>query len=774
MQTLLGAHFHQTLLFDDVSLNLNPGGIVTVSGKNLNVRQNGVEADSNGVGKSVLFSSLSNVLYERGALHESAKSKKDLYGDAIGCSRVFHRTEDGVEYCYEQSKSGRYTVYENGKPLKHDKVANSVTTMQTLLPISEDAWHHLVVLSSSHPTPFLMAKPEARRSFFSTLFNFSYYDELLLLAKKQISEKSKIASKLEGYASSIETMRNSLSQIEDVDEDQLNEDVETLQELQERLNATISITEFGRVTKRITELEADLEDDAVDEDVLTKANLYLEKTAHSVENLAEEVAAARSAQKAWREYLEDKEEFETCVKQLSSELDLSDNPSVDELNALLELATHDVATAQVSSLSAVQALGLNKKAIKEFRRDYKTYTELKSQASDLKRALDANKKLLENIEGHSTCPFCASEVDPNVFVDERVRLKAEYATVLSALDDSSRAIDALKAYATELFDNSFCTSLTDGTDWCTIEKVQSKKQVLRMLRAQAARLQSKKPEVEQDVTLLEKRLKQTKDKRRQAQEYIAYSSSLAGKSAELRKLRKKIHGVDAAQLEADFDRLLELKKSVEDRQRSLDRRKHCLSMISQIKRDSSKEAKVLEDIPALELLVKAYSTKGLRLNAIGAITQQLTRSLNENAHMLFSEPFHFDVNLTDSRFDIIADRSPEASDVRKLSKSEQRRFAMLFSYCLNELVPPSRRSNIIVLDEMEDGSSDVNRKLYREVFLPHLNSMIPNVFVVSPLRDMQDVPGARTLFVVKDGDSSHVETEHPELVTPDVEYPIGD
>ena len=774
MQTLLGAHFHQTLLFDDVSLNLNPGGIVTVSGKNLNVRQNGVEADSNGVGKSVLFSSLSNVLYERGALHESAKSKKDLYGDAIGCSRVFHRTEDGVEYCYEQSKSGRYTVYENGKPLKHDKVANSVTTMQTLLPISEDAWHHLVVLSSSHPTPFLMAKPEARRSFFSTLFNFSYYDELLLLAKKQISEKSKIASKLEGYASSIETMRNSLSQIEDVDEDQLNEDVEALQELQERLNATISITEFGRVTKRITELEADLEDDAVDEDVLTKANLYLEKTAHSVENLAEEVAAARSAQKSWREYLEDKEEFETCVKQLSSELDLSDNPSVDELNALLELATHDVAALQVSSLSAVQTLGLDKKAIKEFRRDYKTYTELKSQASDLKRALDANKKLLENIEGHSTCPFCASEVDPNVFVDERVRLKAEYATVLSALDDSSRAIDALKAYATELFDNSFCSLLTDGTDWCTIEKVQSKKQVLRMLRAQAARLQSKKPEVEQDVTLLEKRLKQTKDKRRQAQEYIAYSSSLAGKSAELRKLRKKIHGVDAAQLEADFDRLLELKKSVEDRQRSLDRRKHCLSMISQIKRDSSKEAKVLEDIPALELLVKAYSTKGLRLNAIGAITQQLTRSLNENAHMLFSEPFHFDVNLTDSRFDIIADRSPEASDVRKLSKSEQRRFAMLFSYCLNELVPPSRRSNIIVLDEMEDGSSDVNRKLYREVFLPHLNSMIPNVFVVSPLRDMQDVPGARTLFVVKDGDSSHVETEHPELVTPDVEYPIGD
>jgi hypothetical protein len=76
---------------------------------------------------------------------------------------------------------------------------------------------------------------------------------------------------------------------------------------------------------------------------------------------------------------------------------------------------------------------------------------------------------------------------------------------------------------------------------------------------------------------------------------------------------------------------------------------------------------------------------------------------------------------------------------------------------------------------MEDGSSDVNRKLYREVFLPHLNSVVPNVFVVSPLKEMQEVPGTRTLFVVKDGDSSHVETEHPELITlEDVEYPIGD
>ena len=289
MQTLLGAQYRQTLLFGDVNLNLNPGGIVTVSGKNLNVRRTGVEYDTNAVGKSVLFSSLANVLYERGALHESAKSKKELYGDALGCSRIYHRTEDGVEYCYEQAKSGKYVVYENGEPLKHDKVANSVSTMQTLFPVCEDAWHHLVVLSSAHPAPFMMAKPEARRNFFSELFNYAYFDELASMAKRQITEKSKTASKLEGYASSIETLRASLSQIPEVDDAELESDLNTLLELQDKINGRLSLAEFTKIKKRLVELETEL-DDEVDEKHLEAAKAYLEKTQDHVSKLSVKIA----------------------------------------------------------------------------------------------------------------------------------------------------------------------------------------------------------------------------------------------------------------------------------------------------------------------------------------------------------------------------------------------------------------------------------------------------------------------------------------------------
>ena len=776
MQTLLGAQYRQTLLFGDVNLNLNPGGIVTVSGKNLNVRRTGVEYDTNAVGKSVLFSSLANVLYERGALHESAKSKKELYGDALGCSRIYHRTEDGVEYCYEQAKSGKYVVYENGEPLKHDKVANSVSTMQTLFPVCEDAWHHLVVLSSAHPAPFMMAKPEARRNFFSELFNYAYFDELASMAKRQITEKSKTASKLEGFASSIATLRASLSQIPEVDESELESDLNTLLELQDKINGRLSLAEFTKIKKRLVELETEL-DDEVDEKHLEAAKAYLEKTQDHVSKLSVKIAFSESKKKELLAYKEDSREFSESLESLA-DFNISEDPkqAVSDINALLALLEL-VGDEDIHTLAAVQVLNLTKRDILAFRETYAEQQVLEAEKTSIEHSLAGIRKVLKNIKGHAKCPFCASDVDEDHFRAELKRLSDELDVVDEKLDAiATKDFRVLVRYANNLSNNSFCKSLTSGVDWCKLKKIEDSRSVLKLVLRQAKRLQDRvPPEGTQDVAELKDRLNNVKLKREKAQEYIDFANNLGSLATEYRKLKKKVAGLDEDEMQQDLEELVALKRSVEERQKHQEKRESFFSMIAQIKKDSAKEAKVLEDIPALEVLVRAYSTKGLRLSAISSIAQTLSSSLNENAHMLFSEPFSFDVNITDTRFDIIVDRSPESSDIRKLSKSEQRRFSMLYAYCLNELIPPSSRSNLIVLDEMEDGSSDVNRKLYREVFLPHLNSVVPNVFVVSPLKEMQEVPGTRTLFVVKDGDSSHVETEHPELITlEDVEYPIGD
>jgi DNA repair exonuclease SbcCD ATPase subunit len=622
----------------------------------------------------------------------------------------------------------------------------------------------------------MMAKPEARRNFFSELFNYAYFDELASMAKRQITEKSKTASKLEGFASSIETLRASLSQIPEVDESELESDLNTLLELQDKINGRLSLAEFTKIKKRLVELETEL-DDEVDEKHLESAKAYLEKTQDHVSKLSVKIAFSESKKKELLAYKEDSREFSESLESLA-DFNISEDPkqAVSDINALLALLEL-VGDEDIHTLASVQVLNLTKRDILAFRETYAEQQVLEAEKTSIEHSLAGIRKVLKNIKGHAKCPFCASDVDEDHFRAELKRLSDELDVVDEKLDAIvTKEFRSLARYANNLSNNSFCKSLTSGVDWCKLKKIEDSRSVLKLVLRQAKRLQDRvPPEGTQDVAELKDRLNNVKLKREKAQEYIDFANNLGSLATEYRKLKKKVAGLDEDEMQQDLEELVALKRSVEERQKHQEKRESFLSMIAQIKKDSAKEAKVLEDIPALEVLVRAYSTKGLRLSAISSIAQTLSSSLNENAHMLFSEPFSFDVNITDTRFDIMVDRSPESSDIRKLSKSEQRRFSMLYAYCLNELIPPSSRSNLIVLDEMEDGSSDVNRKLYREVFLPHLNSVVPNVFVVSPLKEMQEVPGTRTLFVVKDGDSSHVETEHPELITlEDVEYPIGD
>jgi hypothetical protein len=571
-------------------------------------------------------------------------------------------------------------------------------------------------------------------------------------------------------------LRASLSQIPEVDESELESDLNTLLELQDKINGRLSFAEFTKIKKRLVELETEL-DDEVDEKHLEAAKAYLEKTQDHVSKLSVKIAFSEAKKKELLAYKEDSREFSESLESLA-DFNISEDPkqAVSDINALLALLEL-VGDEDIHTLASVQVLNLTKRDILAFRETYAEQQVLEAEKTSIEHSLAGIRKVLKNIKGHAKCPFCASDVDEDHFRSELKRLSDELDVVDEKLDAIvTKEFRSLARYANNLSNNSFCKSLTSGVDWCKLKKIEDSRSVLKLVLRQAKRLQDRvPPEGTQDVAELKARLNNVKLKREKAQEYIDFANNLGSLATEYRKLKKKVAGLDEDEMQQDLEELVALKRSVEERQKHQEKRESFLSMIAQIKKDSAKEAKVLEDIPALEVLVRAYSTKGLRLSAISSIAQTLSSSLNENAHMLFSEPFSFDVNITDTRFDIMVDRSPESSDIRKLSKSEQRRFSMLYAYCLNELIPPSSRSNLIVLDEMEDGSSDVNRKLYREVFLPHLNSVVPNVFVVSPLKEMQEVPGTRTLFVVKDGDSSHVETEHPELITlEDVEYPIGD
>lgn len=140
---------------------------------------------------------------------------------------------------------------------------------------------------------------------------------------------------------------------------------------------------------------------------------------------------------------------------------------------------------------------------------------------------------------------------------------------------------------------------------------------------------------------------------------------------------------------------------------------------------------VLKDKDVVAALLKAFSSKGLKMLKISRISNILVQNLNKYRHLLFSEPFKFGIQCDETCFDISVDRgSGKFADIRGFSKSEGNRFNMLLMLSLLPL--SSNKLNVCIMDEMDSGFSDTNKVLFREKFLPQLHKIIPNIVVITP------------------------------------------
>lgn len=142
----------------------------------------------------------------------------------------------------------------------------------------------------------------------------------------------------------------------------------------------------------------------------------------------------------------------------------------------------------------------------------------------------------------------------------------------------------------------------------------------------------------------------------------------------------------------------------------------------------------LADLPVYDALMAAYGARGLRILQIKNLATMFEANLNSYADLLFGEPFKFLVNVEESRFDILAERSGLTSEIAgSLSGSETSCFQLLCMLSLLPFIPASRRANICVLDEIEKGMDEVSRQLYTTSFLPSLVTVVPRILVVTPL-----------------------------------------
>jgi DNA repair exonuclease SbcCD ATPase subunit len=172
-----------------------------------------------------------------------------------------------------------------------------------------------------------------------------------------------------------------------------------------------------------------------------------------------------------------------------------------------------------------------------------------------------------------------------------------------------------------------------------------------------------------------------------------------------------------------------------------------------------KEAALDEE--AYKLLVDAYGNEGIKKLMVDRIGKHLENTLNRYSKYVYSESYRFKV-VIDTQFRVLVSRhyatGVKTSDVRRLSGAESRMFALLELISWLALIPASRRSNLVVLDEPDGNMGEEMRENLRR-FLQVLNKIIPHIIVLTPVNSVY--PGARCFTAVKhNGVSRLVEGKH--------------
>ena len=801
MLTLNALHARRTVLFPDAFLRLDTGNIVTVGGKNLDSTTPG---DTNAVGKSLLFSMIANVLYERTTMYASAKDKKSVYTEEGGSTSLWVSDGDD-QHRLEQYSDGRYSIFTNGVSATAAagkrgkdvlKIAAARGLIASLFPLSEGYFHQGLFLSSSNTSPLIHAKASDRRAFMSSLFDLDIDDLLLKEVKAHRKEISRVLAQQVAYETTIASMRKQLSEIGTPNPKRLDELERELEELRAEREAFPSQREYDRAVTELQRLQE--ADSSLTKDFdATSARAELEDLQATIADLrvkvslAEQEGAARQQRDrtARRLGLNPDADLLAQVEAKLLELGKADH-ALTELEVYCDgnfacgydqLGTYaEAANAVYKQRNIFPKLPLEKLQIKALETALAGVTACMDELRDeLAEERHARKQAI-GLEGKTSCPTCGQSCanlhhDIDAIEDTIAEIEADLNKQKTLHDKLVQAITAGREALmhliflgqhsmTELYelDLAELPGLAD-------EAAGLHAQWLDMTAADTQRLRSELEDFAQLVAatpatadLAEARDELARSQRRegtlrqQLQDYDRAEKN-SGKLAKARAI------VD--EWDANADLISEIDRDLEDATAEHAALVHAESAFSALadtlaatQRQSDECAELTRDAKVYEQLEHAYSTRGRRLAKITALARLMTDTLNHESHLLFHESMDFSLNIDETSYGIMVERNnSRPTDVAMLSKSECRRFEALHAYCLWKLMPSNLRPSLMVLDEMEDGSSDVNKELYSKVFLPTLHECIPNIFVVSPLSAMTEQSGALNLTVVKEGGFSRLE-----------------
>lgn len=702
-----GLVFHSITLIDfpffkKQTFVLDSGHINLVLGQNFN---GGGSSNPNGAGKSLFFSQIIEFITDEPII--GVKKDKIRRG-----TRILEFSKAGKRYKVTRSFTNgkeKIVVERNGKDLEIRELREAKDFVDKVIGLSKEELYTFVYLDSQVGHPLIHGDTAVRKNFFVSFFKqFGILATFRKLVSTQVDLCKTDLVRIEEANGRMQALK---AKLPDVSIKKLKERVQELQEESNSLSVTIpELIRANDIREKYLAIRSKLQNLCLE----TKVNDLELVTSRRKElrSLGRELSQDQDLLDRYTEWSSSNAEYAKKLSELEEKLDLS--VTIEELAKKLDRLS--------STREEVKAV------LRRLRGTVDSTTEELDTTKATIKKLEHRIKHLESDSGK--CPTCGGD-----YIDTKAVTELKEAKALLKLELKSLASIEAKLEASELE--------LDG----------AKDRLSKQLDRQIASLDLRCAGLNEYHSLKNSRAKPpAKPKRTQEQ----ISIGLAGVDTVLDQLSSMIPMFELKTewmtVGAETKSKLKTLDLAEINQQMLSISSKLASATVEYELAASVRAEIaelsdrigdlntkVEDLDALKVLEGAFSKKGIELILIKSLCSSLEQQVNKYSKLIFPEDYTFTFEL-DTNFSILVTRvhnsNAETSDVRKLSGAERKLFSLVLLISLLTFIPKSKRTNLLVLDEPTAAMGEDNKaSLIR--FLPVLQSIIPNIVVITPL-DKQD------------------------------------
>ena len=677
--------------------------------------------NSNWVGKSLFFSSLSEILYDEPVVG----TKQDRMKSG---SRAVILTDgqNTVQIIRKSGKRDSTQIIENDKPIEHLTKTKAQEYIKSKWLLNKAEFETFVHIDSRIPHPLVMGSSTERKHFFDSFFKLDQIDQERKLYVQALR-------KLDGAKQAFKELGALYKdqKVGVIDSSKVESLVKQIKKLRSIQKANARSFELINQYNQLKAVYESLKDklDGVD---LSTVNTQLEQLTASQRKLKQ----LREQCIEYRTYLKAKKQYDSQLASLSP---------VAANTLLAKLSKGNSLWLKYSEqLQECEDLQLQDKPKPKKLGSAQDLDKLRGQQFKLEDLLRTSLKFKSGV-----CPTCGQPVKTHSIKD----IKSELVNVQKKINEG------------QLWEQ-YCEQKKQWTQY--IKQKEEQEQKLIALREKVQKFEPYRLAYKQRSKLPPEPTPVARPKLTTKQ----VDAKLHDLELELDKLKAIAPNVE--QLQAylnwsdittfDYNKYNKQNEKLAHLEALYQLHKNSVEQVNKTKQRLKELKQQLADEPWLTRLIDIYSDKQMKKAMVQQISQKLCQLMNKYAALVFNQDYRFEL-IWDTQLQLLCTRRVGkqvlTSDVRKLSGAESKLFTIILVLSLLSFVPSDKRPKVMILDEPSANFSAETTQAFIKL-LDVLKQVVPSIVVITPRDDVY--PNSTPYTVVRTTQGSTIVKGLPDQV----------